>query len=951
MTAMAEQVPQREAPAADVPLLEREQEASLLADALATARAGAGALVLVEGEAGIGKTRLLQLARSQATEHRMTVLQARGAELERDFGWGVARQLFERWLLDRDVDERERILAGPAEPSLGALGIEQSSRDREAFAAVHGLYWLMVNAAERTPLALLIDDAQWADEASLGWLAYVAARLEPLPVAAVVAVRRPDPGADRDPLRRLWLEPLARGIRPSPLSLAATRELVDARPPLTSEPPLAAACHEASGGNPFLLRALLDDLSELATEARPDPEGVRLLRPDEITRSVLLRLGRLPAAARTMASAFAVLGRSATTARAGTLSRLAGDDAASAAAALVAAGILTDTAPPGFVHPVVHGVVLGDISAPVRADLHAQGAAVLRQSGGGLQELAAQLLQAEPAADAQVVETLCEAARAMLNEGAPQSAVALLERAVREPPSDEARSDVLRLLGRALLRARGAAGVERLRAALDAASAPGERVKIALELARALEGLSRNVEAVALYEEALAELAPDDELQRPSVEAGLTAAAAQQLSTLPRAIELLGLAFSGDHPALAAEPVMRAVAALALAAAGVPDAVAMAEAALEDPALLDTDTSIAVGLALSPLAWGDRLDQALAVWDELAARARTRGVAMRYAFVVTFRAEVHFRAGRLADAEADAREALAVSEEVWSAPPPVDIFAFLAEALIERGELEEAEQLLAVAGPAEELSDYQGNNPLLMARGRLRLAQGRAPEAAADLLELGRRCDAFTLRNPAAMPWRSHAALALHQQDPERALALADEELEIAQAFGAGRAIGIGMRACGLVRQGPEAIERLGRAVEILRASPARLELARALVDLGAAQRRAAERVTARQSLAEGLDLAAACGAVPLVERARAELTAAGARPRRDRITGRDALTASELRVATMATEGRTNREIAESLWVTLSTVEAHLTRVYRKLDITRRSDLPEALERAQVPA
>ena len=377
----------------------------------------------------------------------------------------------------------------------------------------------------------------------------------------------------------------------------------------------------------------------------------------------------------------------------------------------------------------------------------------------------------------------------------------------------------------------------------------------------------------------------------------------------------------------------------------------MAETALADGELLEDDTSIAIGLALAPLVWGDRLDAALAVWDEVIARARIRGAPLRYAFAVTYRAEVHLRVGRLADAEADARAALAVPEEMWATSIPVDVPAVLAQTLIERGAFDEAELLLAGAGPASALSDYQGNNLLLIARGRLRLAQGRTAEAAEDLLELGRRCDGFTLRNPAAIPWRSHAALAIHHEAPGRATALADEEAELAATFGAPRALGISLRACGLVRQGAESIERLRQAVEVLRTSPAALELARALVDLGAAERRGGERVNARRSLGEGLDAAAACGSVPLIERARSELVAAGARPRRDRITGRDALTASELRVARMASEGKTNREIAEALWVTLSTVEAHLTRVYRKLDISERAELPDALHRAPIPA
>ena len=246
--------------------------------------------------------------------------------------------------------------------------------------------------------------------------------------------------------------------------------------------------------------------------------------------------------------------------------------------------------------------------------------------------------------------------------------------------------------------------------------------------------------------------------------------------------------------------------------------------------------------------------------------------------------------------------------------------------------------------PARELSDYQGNNLLLLTRGRLRLAQARGPEAAEDLLELGRRCEAWTLRNPAALPWRSHAALALRTSDPDRAAELAAEEVALARGFGASRALGMALRALGLVTTGAAATPPLEEAVDVLAPSPARLEHARALVDLGAAVRRSGRGGAARAPLAEGLDLATACGATALAAVARDELLAAGARPRRDRVTGRDALTASEQRVARLAADGRTNREIAEELWITLKTVETHLGRTYRKLGVAGRGDLAGAL-------
>ena len=566
---------------------------------------------------------------------------------------------------------------------------------------------------------------------------------------------------------------------------------------------------------------------------------------------------------------------------------------------------------------------------------------ILRDSGARPQEVAAQLVHSEPAGDAEVVSALCRAAAAALGDGAPDAAVAYLERALREPPAPEERAEVLRRHGRAVLRTRGAEGLASLRAALDEAGGDVERAQIALELARALEGLSRNQEAVVVYQRAVADRAELDDAVVQDLEAGLATAAAQHLATLPVALEVI----AGATATPDANPVMRAALALAMAAAGSPDGVELAQAVVDEGALLDAEPSIAIGLATAPLLWGDRFDRALAAWDEVIARAR-RNAPLRFAFGLTFRAQVHHRAGRLAEAEADARAALALPDELWVASAvPVDPVAVLAEALVDRGALAEAEALLAPLGPGEQLADYQGNNLVLLARGRLRLAQNRPGDAAADLLELGRRCDAWTLLNPAAMPWRSHAALALVRADRERALTLALEEVERARAFGAPRALGVALRAAGLVQGGSAGLERLHEAADVLDGSPAVLERALALVDLGAAERRARHRAAAREQLAAGLDLAARCGAGALADRARAELRAAGARPMRDRITGRDALTASEERVARMAAEGRTNREIAAALWVTLKTVETHLSHAYRKLGISSRDELRAALD------
>jgi DNA-binding CsgD family transcriptional regulator len=267
--------------------------------------------------------------------------------------------------------------------------------------------------------------------------------------------------------------------------------------------------------------------------------------------------------------------------------------------------------------------------------------------------------------------------------------------------------------------------------------------------------------------------------------------------------------------------------------------------------------------------------------------------------------------------------------------------ALLARILLERGEPIAARDVLTLFGGDEHWSGRVAYAAVLEARGWLALAEGKGDEALAAFLECGRRQTAARAPNPAVRAWRSGAALAAAMVDDlERASRLADEEIDLARDFGAPAALGGAQRTAGLVARGEEGLDRLREAVETLQDSPAELDHARALTDLGAALRRAGKRSEAQDTLRRGLDLAYRFGALSTAEHARAELTAAGARPRRAALTGFDALTASERRVAELAVEGLTNREIAQALFVTVKTVEWHLGNTYGKLGISSRGEL-----------
>ncbi len=271
--------------------------------------------------------------------------------------------------------------------------------------------------------------------------------------------------------------------------------------------------------------------------------------------------------------------------------------------------------------------------------------------------------------------------------------------------------------------------------------------------------------------------------------------------------------------------------------------------------------------------------------------------------------------------------------------------AFLIEALIERGDTAAAWDELRKQGHDGELSLIWPTTPLLLARGRLRAATGDHAAAVEDLVATGKRTAAWDLANPAMTPWRSSAAVSLATiGERDEAIRLATEELELAQRWGAARATGVALRAAGIAHGDEEGLKLLANAVRNLEDAQAPVDHARALVDLGAALRRHGARSRARDHLRSGLDLAHRHGALALAEQAREELIIAGARPRRDALRGRDALTSSELRVARLAAEGNTNNEIAQLLFITPRTVEAHLTSSYAKLGISSRRELSAAL-------
>jgi ATP/maltotriose-dependent transcriptional regulator MalT len=568
----------------------------------------------------------------------------------------------------------------------------------------------------------------------------------------------------------------------------------------------------------------------------------------------------------------------------------------------------------------------------------------MRQAGARPSEIAVHLHLVQPQGDAAVVDTLLAAATESMGRGDPNSTVALMRRALREPPEARLRGQVLSRLGLAQAALGDQEGFSHLEEALAETADPAIRARLAVELSRILRMAAEFSRAIGPLERTLAELPGDSPLAR-TVEAELIGMEILDARAAPKALARLARLSDPSVVADVQEPGLLADLATAALSSGygAEVAIALARRALAALDRSDPEASALV-LALKALACCDQLDDARAGWDGAIELARERGLENMSAFGCTFRAEVNLWAGLLADAEADATAGTdALAQWGGRALEPVSM---LIQVLVERGRVEDAQRRLDALTPLE-LPPLWDAAVLLCARARLRLAQGRVADAADDALEAGERVSAYGGVSPALLPWRSTAALAMAREasSVREAAQLANEEVVLARGLGARRALGVALRAAALAHEGERCLSGLEESVAVLAPSPARLEHARSLYALGAALRRAKRRVDAREHLREALDRAVRCGGEALAAEAAGELRLAGARPRRERISGPNALTTAELRVARLAAEGRTNREIAQRLFVTARTVETHLTHSYQKLDITSRQQLSKALE------
>lgn len=905
----------------------------------------------------MGKTSIVERLRIGAPRLGMQVVTASGHELEQQYPFGVARQLLAAvWRATTDT-QHAALVEGVASLALPLVQDEAagSGAISESQSLLYGTYWLLANLADRQPLVIAIDDAQWADAPSVELIEYLGRRVADIPVLLVVARRRPTRAAPA------MLAPSCELVTLEPLSADGVRQVTSEILP-NAGPGIAEACHAATGGTPLYVQAVLEELR--ARELPLEPASVDAVAgqgAQPVVRSVDRRLAALGDDAARVAEAVAILGDATALAD---IAELAGVDPTAAAHsvdALVDAGILDTANGPAFAHPVVRSAVLDRLGDQEVALRHRRAAMLELRRNAPAERVAEHVLRSPAGLVDGAAAVLQTAAAAASDRAAPGVAATLLARALEEPLDPAARFTVLYALGQAQAKASLPAAAQTLAEAAATAPDADERAAVLAARAMVLWRFARGREAAA---ELLAHLSDPN----------LSDATARWL----RAELLILTDLDSPSREMLGEAVGDLVANLG-PTDGPYGTVLMAHAAVERTlAYNDAHTTgemagNALGACLAAMMGvGDQrpvrqevLAMLTAILDaserfemvaqlfsgSLAMTAQT-GDGMAHAFVGVNSIYSYLRCGALAEAEAVSRTVLALRAEL---PPWMAAWATAVVRLLYR-ELERSPDEGAARPEWDPLTTPREIAPsdpewvrLLILRGELRVESGDLEGGITDLVEAGTALAALGF--PAAgYHWQSTAALALVRLGRhDEARRHAREELELNMRWGAPRALGISRRTVALLADDEGArIDGLHTAIATLEESQAPLELARTLTELGAAMRRQNQRADARPILRRAIELADGCGAdTRVASRARVELAACGGRAPKSERTGLAALTPSERRVVDLVATGLTNPQVAQQLFISRRTVETHLARSYAKLGIGGRGELAAALASA----
>ncbi|KDN19429.1 helix-turn-helix transcriptional regulator [Amycolatopsis rifamycinica] len=928
-------VPKRPAPR----LPGREPELGRLTGLFPVVLGGAAASAVVAGEFGMGKSAILRTAAALAADAGFTVATATGSRLESHLAGGLVRQL---------ADALEEPGAPPRPPVAELCGTAGESEALDLF------FRIVRDATDRGPLFLGIDNIHLADAWSMRCLAYLRNRVLDRPVLLVLTSVVGYPQH-----REVALLDMV-GSTPVTITLNGLGDAAAAEVLGLAPGELASACREATGGNPVLLQAMRP---RLLPGADPHELGSSL-----IGQVLTTRVQEFPHAPAILHAA-AILGEDAGF---DLLARLAGVDELDALQAIdtmVRLHVLSNSEQPALTYSFVRNSLLKDMPQTTRAVNHSRAAKLLTEAGAPPERVAAHLLEATSIRIPWAVDVLRLSARDAVFSGRPELAARHLRRALEERLTSGRRMAVLLQLAHAEFQFDPPGAAKRVREAVDTVGNRETAAYIATAMLLSLCGgqdarlgisaagqIAARLDAggpdavwpllcMTYLAEAGSRLGPPPEFRDFEEQwAPLTDPAAQRSRSALLALDAVR---SGES---AQEAVGHF--ADALSQAGVP--ARAGGSATRSPRGVSGDDgelfeqhyffTLATAVLSDEPAHIDRLCRVLDVerepWDvhvpHGALPTLARGIALQAGGDLQ-RASVHFESLLRRFDERGA---------TTTCPVGVLCAAKLVECWVDLGRFEAATSLLDrmdfVASQGLFTHTY-----LLYARGRLRVATGYTRFGFEDLLSCGRRLAHHGMRFPGFVPWRAHAAraaLALGQTDD--AARLAEEDITAAARWGAARPLGTALTTMGLVREDDEAERALQKAITTLRSSPSRLQLATALTELGTLQARHGQSEKAIETLRQAVELSEQCGARPLARRAAEELRSArrALTPAKDNEHG---LTRQENRIAVMAAQGLTNREIATALHLTRRTVELHLSGAYRKLGIPGRAELGGALAKS----
>ncbi|MGM1061501.1 AAA family ATPase [Saccharothrix sp. Mg75] len=910
-------------------LVERDEELAALSRLYERCARGRGQAVIVSGGVASGKTELLHAFAEQVVQRGAVLLPATGSRAERDVSFGVLGQLFRSTALPAAVGERLLDLLRAA----GADGTatDQPAGDASTIGAADARLLdevcttLLALAAEQV-VVVAVDDVQFVDDASLRALLYLQRRMRftrTLVVFTEWAVPRPSRAAFRAELTR---QPNTTRLVLDPLSLDGVTELLATTLDPRTAAVLAPVHHAISGGNPLLVTALVEDHRAAVRAGGPLDAG-EITAGREFGQGVLACLHRWGPPVLQAARALAVLGEGRTPTLLGKLLDTTSDAAAHVVDVLELGGLLDDGR---FRHPVARAAVLASLAPAERAELHLKAAELLHLDGAAPAEVAGHLTGADAlgggAVGAWGADVLRKAAQEDLVANRLDVAVRRLELALRCTADDAERADVTTLLLRVEWVRNPSAAAAHVPPLLAARDRGALSRRNRLHLAEFLFWYGR-VDELATT---LADVVPQ---QGGAADAQHGGARVGSLSFLHPAVLVDPAGPGRPNPDL---PTTSGVRPAELAAT--------AERILQS-GRVGSYTFGTQACALAALVYFDHVDLAARWFEALLTDSETADT--RTAVVGALRAEALFRQGDLAEATRQARTSFeALAPQSWGIaivlPLAVGVAAHTA-----MGHHDEAAALLRTPVP-EAVFRTQLGLLYLHARGQHLLATGRALAALADFDRCRDLAGAWDVDLPAPVPWRVGAAQAhLALGDREAAHALARQQLEH-PSLGGDRGRGVALRVLAATVPAQRRVPVLRESVELLQAAGDKFELARALLELSDAHNATGDCETARTIARRAAQMAKGCQAEPLTLRLQPvrDLDPPEQWDERVEHAGMASLSGAERRVAVLAALGHTNREIGVKLYISVSTVEQHLTKVYRKLNVSKRTELPVRLPR-----